>query len=178
MELWDIYDINVQKTEHTVMRGDHLKTGEYHLVVCACIFNKDGQMLIQQRQKDKIGWPSKWDLSAAGSVLAGEDSRAAIQRELFEELGLNISFSSKRPIITVNFSRGFTDYYCIEKDVDINTLKLQEDEVQNAKWADRETILNMIDTEEFIPYYKSLIYCLFQMRNSTGSHIRDEFNEL
>ena len=84
----------------------------------------------------------------------------------------------KRPIITVNFSRGFTDYYCIEKDVDINTLKLQEDEVQNAKWADRETILNMIDTGEFIPYYKSLIYCLFDMRSSTGSHIRDEFNEL
>ena len=177
METWDIYDINVQKTEDTMMRGDRLKPGEYHLVVCACIFNKDGQLLIQQRQKDKIGWPNKWDLSAAGSVLAGEDSRAAIQRELHEELGLKINFSDKRPILTVNFSRGFTDYYCIEENVDIHLLKLQEEEVQNVKWADRETVLHMIDTGQFIPYYKSLIYCLFEMRNSTGSHIRDGFNE-
>ncbi|MEX1376764.1 MAG: NUDIX domain-containing protein [Eubacteriales bacterium] len=178
MEIWDIYDINMQKTGKTTKRGERLKENEYHLVVCVCIFNKDGEMLIQQRQKDKIGWPNRWDLSAAGSVVHGEDSRSAIQRELKEELGIDIVFSSLRPILTVNFSRGFTDYYCIEKDVDINSLKLQKEEVQNVKWADKETILNMIDKEEFIPYYKSLIYCLFEMRNSTGSHIRDGFNKL
>ena len=59
--------------------------------------------------------------------------------------------------------------------MNIDSLSLQKDEVINVKWADIETIFKMIDNNEFIPYYKSLITAFFEMRNSIGSHIRNGF---
>jgi isopentenyldiphosphate isomerase len=170
MELWDLYDINREKIGRTMRRGDALETGTYHLVVAVCIFNDKNQMLVQHRQSDKELWPDLWDITAAGSAVAGETSLQAAHRELFEEIGYDADFAGKRPIFSVSFPRGFCDYYCLNSKIDIPTLKLQDEEVQNVKWADRETILQMIDSGKFIPYYKSLIYAFFEMRNANGSH--------
>jgi len=173
MEFWDIYDVNRIKTGNIIKRGDNLDKNAYHLVVAVCVFNSDGEMLIQQRQHDKIGWPNKWDITAAGSATEGEHSSLAAGRELFEEIGLDIDFTDKRPVLTVNFSRGFSDYYCMEKDVALDDLVLQEEEVQDVRWATRETIHKMIENGEFIPYYKSLIDALFEMKNASGSFTKD-----
>lgn len=56
MELWDVYTVDREKTGRTWQRGNRLENGDYHLVIHVCIFNKDGQMLIQQRQPFKDGW--------------------------------------------------------------------------------------------------------------------------
>lgn len=53
MELWDLYDINRNKIGKTIQRGELLSPGEYHLVVHVCLFNSQGEMLIQQRQPFK-----------------------------------------------------------------------------------------------------------------------------
>ena len=95
MELWDIYDIDRVRTGRVAQRGKPaseggLGEGEYHLVVHICVFNGHGQLLLQQRQKDKEGYPNLWDVSAAGSALAGENSAAAASRELREELGIEV----------------------------------------------------------------------------------------
>jgi isopentenyldiphosphate isomerase len=65
---------------------------------------------------------------------------------------------------------GFDDYYLVEVDLDIRELTLQPEEVQRVKWATKEEILTMIDQEIFIPYRKSLIELLFDMRKYMGSH--------
>ena len=95
MELWEIYDIDRQKTGRLAQRknGCPLPAGGYHLVVHICLFNQKGQLLIQQRQLNKAGYPGLWDVTAAGSALAGENSAAAAARELWEELGLRHDFS-------------------------------------------------------------------------------------
>ena len=62
MEKWDIYDVNMQKTGKQKIRGEKMRKDEYHLVVGVCVFNNEGQLLIQQRQKDKDGWPGMWDI--------------------------------------------------------------------------------------------------------------------
>ncbi len=170
MELWDIYDINRNKTGKTVMRGCLLGQGEFHLAVQVCIFNSNGEMLIQQRQPFKDDWSNMWDITAAGSALAGETSRQAAQRELFEELGIDIDFSDVRPRCTVNFDQGFCDVYAVLVDVDSETLVLQKEEVQAVKWANMQQILEMIDKGEFITYYKTFIGLIFDLRNSYGSH--------
>ena len=111
MELWDIYDIDRVRTGRVAQRGKPaseggLGEGEYHLVVHICVFNGRGQLLLQQRQKDKEGYPNLWDVSAAGSALAGENSAAAASRELREELGLVHDFTKERPFLTTHFERG------------------------------------------------------------------------
>ena len=49
MELWDLYDCNMNPTGETTVRGSKIPYGRYHLVAHVCIFNSEGQMLIQHR---------------------------------------------------------------------------------------------------------------------------------
>lgn len=175
MELWELYDINRQKTGKTIARGEKVPKDYYHTVVHVCIFNSKGQMLIQQRQPFKQGWPNLWDVTVGGSAVAGDTSIEAAEREVFEELGLEVSLAGQRPALTVSFSFGFDDIYVIEKDVDITTLHLQYEEVQRVAWASREDILKMIDEKTFISYHKSFINIIFDLHltKDVHSHFKD-----
>ena len=86
-ELWDVFDINRQPTGKTHKRGEPFSEGEFHQVIHICIFNSKGNLLIQKRQPWKKEWSGMWDLSVAGSAIAGEDPRKAAEREALEELG-------------------------------------------------------------------------------------------
>lgn len=168
MELWDIYNKERELTGDTIKRDEPLKEGEYHLVVHISIINQKHQMLIQQRQPFKKGWPNCWDITVGGSVVAGENSWQGAQRELEEEIGYRMDMSSLRPSFTVSFHNGFDDHYIIERDIDLKKLKLQEEEVQDAKWASKDEIFKMIDEGTFISYRKELIELIFSMKNSWG----------
>ncbi|HIV35978.1 MAG TPA: NUDIX domain-containing protein, partial [Candidatus Negativibacillus faecipullorum] len=124
---------------------------------------------LQQRQKDKEGYPNLWDVSAAGSALAGENSAAAASRELREELGLVHDFTKERPFLTTHFERGFDDWYFIRMEADISDLRLQPEEVQDARWADLAEIERMLDSGEMVPYYRDLVRLWFVMKDHRGS---------
>ena len=166
MELWDIYDKNRLLTGRTIERGNKLKKGDF-LVVHVCIFNSKNEMLIQQRQPWKEGWPNMWDITVGGSALAGEDSIEAAERETLEEIGYKINLSNERPFFTINFEVGFDDYYLVEKEIDIESLTLQYEEVKAVKWASREEVLQLIEEGKFINYWFS--NNLFDMRKQRGS---------
>jgi isopentenyldiphosphate isomerase len=170
MELWDIYDINRINTGKTLERGSKFEPGSYHLVVHICIFNSKGEMLIQQRQPFKNGWPNKWDITVGGSAISGESSQMAAERELFEEIGYKVNLKNVRPHFSINFKVGFDDFYLLVDDLDISKLRLQYDEVQQVKWASKDEILRLLSTDEFIPYYKSLIEMCFEMIQGYGAH--------
>ena len=142
--------------------------GTYHLVVHVCIFNQKGEMLIQQRQAFKEGWPNLWDVTMGGSALKGETSQQAAMREVKEELGLDIDLTNCRPSLTNHFEQGFDDIYLIHQEVDLSKLQLQYEEVQDVKWASQQEILELMREGQFIPYYESLINLFFEMRHSVG----------
>ena len=114
-----------------------------------------------------------WDITVGGSATMGDSSQDAAEREVLEEIGLKLDLQGVRPHLTVNFDKGFDDIYLIEKEVDIDALTLQESEVQRVKWANIEEIFAMLDSGEFIPYYKSLIQLLFDTRKKYGAHETD-----
>lgn len=169
MEKWDLYDQHRNKINKQITRGDDLAPNELHIVVHVCIFNSAGEMLIQQRQPFKQGWSNLWDLTCGGSAVAGDTSQQAASRELFEELSITYNFEGMRPQLTVNFERGFDDYYLIEADVHLSKLTLQYEEVQAVKWASQEEILQLIKDGAFIPYYRSFIKFLFESRQQYGT---------
>lgn len=169
-EFWDIYTKDREKTGRLHKRGEKLKPGEYHLAVHVCIFNSKNQMLIQQRQPFKKDWSNMWDFSACGSALAGETSHQAAEREVFEELGIRLDLSEIRPQFTINFEDGFADVYLVEAEIEPETLKLQVEEVQAAKWVEKEEVLKMQEQGEFIPYW--FLESVFEIRGFYGS--RDE----
>lgn len=141
-------------------------------MVHICIFNSEGHMLIQQRQPFKAGWPNMWDVSVGGSAIAGESSQSAAEREVLEELGYELSLKNNRPVLTIHFEDGFDDIYMVEKDLNMEALRLQPEEVQAVKWASLEEILQMIEVGVFIPYHKELIRLLFYMRNHRGTFLK------
>ena len=169
MEKIDLYDLNRNRLDRTAFRCDPLPEGCYRLVVHICVFNSRGEMLIQQRQSTKTVFPDMWDISAGGQVESGETSEMAAQREVYEELGLYIHLANKRPAATMNFDEGFDDIYIVKRDTDISELTIQQDEVKDVGWADKEKILSMIADGKFIPYYTEYIAWLFSAVSQDGT---------
>lgn len=166
MEKWDLYDDKKIKTGRVMERSGDVPKGLYHMVVHACFFSKDNKMLIQQRAKTKTVWKERWDTTVNGCAVAGEDSRTAVSREVFEELGLKFDFSKQMPRLSLNYENAFGDLYILNRDIDVSKLKLQETEVQKVRWATEQEILDLIDKNEFVPYKKSYISFLFEISKS------------
>jgi 16S rRNA (adenine1518-N6/adenine1519-N6)-dimethyltransferase len=69
------------------VHGNNLRHRAVHIL----IFNQVGDVYLQQRSRWKDRHPLKWDSSAAGHVSAGENYDQTAQRELKEELGVDVS---------------------------------------------------------------------------------------
>lgn len=170
VERWDLFDANRQPLGRTVERCNSLPDGEFHTVIHVCIINDAGEMLIQRRTDHKQGWPGKWDFTAGGSVLAGETSGEGAQRELFEELGIDLPLASTRPTFTFNFEYGFDDFYVVrEGGVDLKELTaIPNDEVAEVRWATVDEVAVMLTSGEFIPYREPVIRFVFDFVDETN----------
>ena len=174
MEYWDLYTKDRIKTEKTIKKGESVPKGYFRTVIHVAIFNSKGEMLIQQRREDKELWANLWDVTVAGSVISGESSVEAAQRETLEEIGHRLDLKNERPSFTINFDEGFDDCYLVNEDLDIAKLVLRDSEVKAVKWATKEEIFQMIEEKTFIPYHKSKIELMFFLRNQRGTHTRND----
>ncbi len=60
-----------------------------HRAVHVLVFDDGGRIFLQKRKKNKLVQPGRWDSSAGGHVLAGEEPETAAYREMHEELGIS-----------------------------------------------------------------------------------------
>jgi isopentenyl-diphosphate delta-isomerase len=67
----------------------HEGGGILHRAFSLLIFNRVGDLLIQQRAASKRLWPLYWSNSCCSHPRGGESMDAAIQRRLHEELGIS-----------------------------------------------------------------------------------------
>jgi len=175
MEYLDLYDRDRIATGDRIIRGESLPADRLHLVVHICLFNSANQLLIQRRQPFKQGWPGYWDVSVGGTAQAGETSAQAAKREVREEIGYDTDFSRLRPHLTVQFARGFDDWYLLHADAEPESFALQPEEVQAVRWTGCEEILRMIADGRFIPYDMEFIRLLFLWKDrSSGGFISKE----
>ena len=86
-ELWDAYDKKFNKIENTTLvRGETIPDGIYHLVSEVIVKHTDGSYLLMQRDLRKHHG-GEWEVTAGGSALQGENGLEAAIRELKEETG-------------------------------------------------------------------------------------------
>ena len=168
MELVDLYDENRAPLGKTAERYGKKDPGEYRTVVHVCLFDRQGRMLIQRRAPDKVIWPGYWDVSVGGGVDAGETSRQGAEREFREELGYPLDLTGVRPTVTVNFGAGFDDFFITIRDIPLEELTLQAEEVSQVRWVTLEEVYALVDEGSFIPYPKSFLAFLFDMRHTFG----------
>ena len=89
-ELWDAYDKKFNKIENTTLvRGEAIPDGIYHLVSEVIVKHTDGSYLLMQRDLRKHHG-GEWEVTAGGSALQGENGLVAAIRELKEETGIVI----------------------------------------------------------------------------------------
>jgi Predicted NTP pyrophosphohydrolase len=149
-ELWDAYDINRKPLGHTLIRGDKIPDGEYHLVVCVFIVNSNGDILLTQRHPDKP-FPLAWE-STGGSVVAGENSLIGAMREVEEEIGLTLPLEKFTLVKTKIRKSDFLDTYLVIHDVDITSLKLQPTEVVDAKLVTFDEYITIVNEGPLAEY--------------------------
>ena len=94
-----------------------------------------------------------WDCSVAGSAILGENTKETAIREAKEELGIDLDIKKSEILFVVKFSCGFDDIWLVKQNVDMSDLKLQYEEVADAKWVKRNEIKKLISNGEFIAYY-------------------------
>ena len=103
-----------------------------------------------------------------GGVDAGESSRRGAEREFREELGYPLDLGGLRPSVTVNFDGGFDDFYLLTRDLRLEDLTLQKEEVRAVRWASLEEILDLLGQGVFVPYPEGFLRFLFDMRGRFG----------
>lgn len=168
-EIWDLYDAHGHKTGMTAERGAPIPAGYYHPVVHVCLFNEQGQMLIQKRNPDKALEPGKWDLSAGGAGIAGEQIYQAAERELYEELGIRMDLSGVTPHVVTFFDSGFDSYYLINvKEAELSP-RINTGELQAIRFASEGEIIGMLKEGTFVAFKESFLSLLFSMRTVRGS---------
>ena len=169
MEKFDLYDDNRIPLNRTIARNEKCPQGTNRMTIHICIFNSKNQMLIQRRNLDKKNWPGLWDFSVGGCVQSGETTKQAATRELKEELGLSHDFTQDRQYLTIYFQTGFDDYFFLEKDVELSEITLQKEEVMDCKWASLDEILEIYDSNHFVPYIRSFLVSIFDLRKQHGT---------
>lgn len=173
-EYVDLYDNYRNKTGDIIERKDIVPKGLYRLIIHVLIFDRNDRLLIQKRTKTKRSWPNLWDLTVSGAVSSGETSQKAASRELLEELGISYDFSKECPNISIKSSFRIDDVFIINnKNLDVNKLRLQKEEVCDAKFVSLNELLDLIDNKEFVPYQKDYINLLFYLRDNSNLFIND-----
>lgn len=154
MEYWDIYDKDRNKTGKIIKRGERLLDGEYHLIVHIWIKNSNNEFLVQQRS-EYVKNPLIWS-TTGGSAIAGEDSKTAALREVNEELGIDLSkengFLFDVDIYEEDNQKYISDTYLYFINLDIDKVKLQQEEVKQVKYLKMDKIKGMMKNGDFFIY--------------------------
>lgn len=143
LEYLDLYDENKNLTGEKIIRPKgkpQVPKNRYINLVIIFIRNSKGEFLFQKTSKEK---GSVW-ATTGGHVQSGQTSENAIINEVSEELGIDISADNFKLIDTSKFGIVFIDTYYLKKDIDINNLKLQVEEVELVEWLSLQKINNLI----------------------------------
>jgi len=142
VEYNDIYDKDRNLTGRTHLRGTRWRAGEYGLVVCVWVYDGKGKLLLTRRAKEK-SFPGTWE-NSGGAAKAGETSRQAIARELFEETGICAEEDAFELLDTGRDGNTHYDYYCIKREIPLSQIVLQPGETDGARWVTFAQVRQMI----------------------------------
>ena len=142
MEFNDVYDRNRKLTGRVHKRGTRWRMGEYGLVVCVWVYDGDGNILLTRRAPGK-SFAGTWE-NSGGAALAGETSRQAIARELFEETGLRADEDEFELLSSERNRNTHYDFYCLKRKVSLDEIVLLPGETDDVQWASMEQIRRMV----------------------------------
>lgn len=147
MEKLALYTNKDELTDKYINRKDRfsIKDDLYYRIVIIFIENSNHQFLIQKVSQRKGGEYA----TTGGHVQYGDSSLKTIIKETYEELGIDISKDNIKLIKTYKYPHIFQDIYYLKKDININDILLQKEEVELVKWMSIEEINKLILNKKF-----------------------------
>lgn len=167
-ELVDVLDaVTGKKTGEIVSKNYAHLHGIWHGSVHLIIIDKSKKnVLLQKRCSKKALFPNMWDIIVGGHISSLEDCNIAIKRELKEELGLDI-FNYKFKKIdrikeeffdNVLVSKEYVDVFLVVDDVNIDDIVLQEDEVSEVRWFNKDEFNKLIEDNVIVKHSKEFAF--------------------
>ena len=146
-ELWDAYNRDFEKVSGvTLVRGDKIPSGLFHLVCDIIVRHKDGEYLLMQRDFYKH-FGGMWEATAGGSALKGESALECARRELKEETGIEeATLQEIGRVVREENQSLYVEYLC-ETDSDKSAIKLQKGETVAFKWVSAKELREMKKSE-------------------------------
>lgn len=143
MELLDIYDNNGNKTGRVITRGDKTVTfnENEHIAVAIIFIENNNKFLIQKTSKEKGEQYS----STGGHIIHGEEPIDTIKRETKEEIGINIDNDNIIYLGYLLYGFPIRHIFYLEKEINVNDIKLQEDEVESVEFMNIDKINKLIE---------------------------------
>ena len=155
MEYLDIVDENGNPTGNIVSRDEAHRDGILHRTAHVWVIREhEGQLqvLLQKRSMEKDSFPGLFDTSSAGHIPVGTEPLASACRELREELGIYAAEEqlSYAGMFRIRYAKEFhgklfrdnevTRVYVYREPVEIGSLILQSDEVDEVRWFSLEEV--------------------------------------
>ena len=148
MEIWDGYNRDETLAGIDLVRGEKIPDGLYHLVCEVLVQHKDGDFLLMKRDLNKPTNPGKYEATAGGSALKGEDKLTCIKRELKEETGIEAE-DFEHIGRTIHGKCIFEDFYT-RTDCAKDRVTLQENETIGYKWISEAEFADFVNSDDII----------------------------
>ncbi len=173
-EYFDVLDENGNLTGEKRTRSEVHSKGLWHKAVHIWVVNDKGELILQKRSHEKITNPDMWTTSTSGNLSVGDTPIAGAIRELNEEIGLQVSELDLEYLFTVKehkvhndgklINNEIIDVFLISKNVNIEDLKLQKEEVSEIKYISLKDFEKMVkeDSAELVEH-KELHYKLLEV---------------
>ena len=142
-ELWDAYDSEFNLIEGvTLVRGEKIPEGIFHLVCDILVKHADGTYLLMQRDARKH-FGGMWEATAGGSALRGETPLECAIRELREETGIvSENLREVGRVVSSSTRSVYVEFLCVT-DCDKAGIVLQEGETSDYMWVSADELTTM-----------------------------------
>ncbi len=138
------------------------KEGKLHKAFSVFIYNKKGELLIQQRAENKYHSGGLWANSCCSHYVSGENILETIQNRLIEELGFSCDIKNRFSFVyDLDVSGGMREHEfdTIFEGKYNGSIKLNPEEVQNYRWISIENLKHEIrqKPDKFAPWFKKIL---------------------
>ena len=164
MELWDAYSKDEKLTGETLVRGEQIPEGLYHLVCEVLVRHKDGSYLCMKRSMGKPNYGGWYEATAGGSALVGENKWQCVERELFEETGILCHDFEEIARFCEERKQAFFYTFVCTVDCEKDSVKLQEGETEGYVWMSEEEFKKFVNSDRMIPSNRRRYETYFQRR--------------
>lgn len=137
----------------------HDGSGILHRAFSLFIFNRSGELLMQQRSASKRLWPMYWSNSCCSHPREGEEMDGAIHRRLKEELGMtsDLQFLYRFRYHAMFGDLGAEHEFCwVYLGLSDDVVQVNENEIAAWRWISIHDLENELaeDTESFTPWFR------------------------